>query len=93
MLPISQRARSELNYGMIPEAQSKKGGMFSVQSELYTKDRLLNKSIIAQNKGIDTSQDAPSPRYLQINNDDRHRGSAGGYSPINQPSGYSPMKP
>ena len=55
MLPISQRARSELNYGIIPEVQSKKGGMFSVQSELYAKDRLLNKSIIAHNKGIDTS--------------------------------------
>jgi len=55
MIPITQRARSELNYGMIPESQNKKGGIFSVQSELYAKDRWLNKSIIAQNKGIDTS--------------------------------------
>jgi hypothetical protein len=91
MLPISQRARSELNYGIIPEAQNKKGGIFSVQSDLSAKERLLNKSIITQNKGIDTSHESPSPRYLQINNEERHRG--GGYSPINQPSGFSPMKP
>ena len=92
MLPISQRARSELNYGIIPEAsQNKKGGILSVQSDLYAKERLLNKSIITQNKGIDTSHEAPSPRYLQINNEERYHG--GGYSPINQPSGFSPMKP